>query len=301
MPLQSLPFFSRCAQAPSVPLCAALITSHSLWVLVDPLCSPTCALEPHSSHPCMLPIFSTPLCAPPVPAIISECLTSKPWPLHMLSNSLCSLLAASRSPQTHSVNFQTPSDALHSYPAAFTSSPFPSLCFLGTLLLSSLHGFSPFPLLYAQVSFIPLSMHSDLLCSSPLFPSLHIQISITFSVYLVLTSPLCAHSHPPIPQVPSDSPRCPPSTLRSHLSLLCVLSSNGFCCQIPSSPSVHPQCPLFSVHTHSDLHSLSVHTGSGIMLSPLCTLRPLHPLCTFSDCYCCPPSNQFRSAPCSPL
>ena len=163
-------------------------------------------------------------------------------PLHMLSNSLCSLLGASRPTRTHSVHFQALSDGLHSYPAAFISSPFPSLCSLGTPLLSSLH---------KQIPSIPLLVRSSVLHfplyapRSPLFPSLNTQISsFPFSVCLVLTSPLCAHSHPCFPrQVPSDSHCCPPSTLRTQPSLLWVLSSYGFHCQIPSSPSVHPQFP----------------------------------------------------------
>lgn len=183
-----------------------------------------------------------PFVHPPVPAILSECLTSKPCPLYMLSNSLCSLLGASRSPRTHSVQLQALSDVLHSYPAAFTSSPFPSLCSLGTPLLSSLH---------KQIPSIPCLVCSSVLHfplyapRSPLFPSSHTQISsVPFSVCLVLTCPLCAHSHPSFPcQVPSDSHCCPPSTLRSHPSLLWVLSSYGSCRQIPSSPSVYPPFP----------------------------------------------------------
>lgn len=166
MPLQSLPFFSRCAQAPSVPLCAALITSHSLWVLVDPLCSPTCALEPHSSHPCMLrssPLpFVQPQSVPPFLSALhpshgpSTCFQIPSVPFWLLLDPLRLILSTSKHPQMLSIHIQLLSHPLHSPHCAFLE----HFCCLPCT--DSLH--SPccmlrcpsFPSLCIQISFVPL-------------------------------------------------------------------------------------------------------------------------------------------------
>lgn len=215
-------------------------------------------------HACSDPLHS-PLCTPPpLPTFLSECLTSKPCPLYMLSNSLYSLLSASKSPQTHSVHFQVLSDPLHSYPAAFISSLFPSLFSLGTPLLSSHKLILTISPLYARASSISVCMHPYLLRSPPRILSLlcpfQCLLSADFSPLCTLTSLFSMTRALRFPLLPSIDTQIPPVPSLDAQFLWVPLSD-------PFQSLYTPPIPL---------HSLSMHTGSSFLLTPLYVFRPLH-------------------------